>query len=83
MLRLGSAAGATAATLEVRAQAHRTQRLYGRLGFAPAGIRSRYYDRPTDDAVIMWLHDLDSPEIVERLDRVAAELLPISDGAAS
>ena len=36
--------------------------------FAPAGIRSRYYDRPTDDAVIMWLHDLDSPEIVERLD---------------
>ena len=31
----------------------------------------------------MWLHDLDSPEIVERLDRVAAELLPISDGAAS
>ncbi|MAL65735.1 MAG: ribosomal-protein-alanine N-acetyltransferase [Acidimicrobiaceae bacterium] len=83
LLRLGIAAGATAATLEVRAQAHRTQRLYSRLGFAPAGIRSRYYDRPTDDAVIMWLHDLDSPEIVERLDRVAAELLPISDGAAS
>ncbi|MEC7404112.1 MAG: ribosomal protein S18-alanine N-acetyltransferase, partial [Actinomycetota bacterium] len=71
LLRLGIATGAAAATLEVRAQAHRTQRLYGRLGFAPAGIRSRYYDRPTDDAVIMWLHDLDSPEIVERLDRVA------------
>ena len=83
LLRLGIAAGATAATLEVRAQAHRTQRLYGRLGFAPAGIRSRYYDRPTDDAVIMWLHDLDSPEIGERLDRVADQLDPIPDGAAS
>ena len=45
----------------VRAQA--PPQLYGRLGFAPAGIRSRYYDRPTDDAIIMWLHDLDSPEI--------------------
>ncbi|MBQ87701.1 MAG: ribosomal-protein-alanine N-acetyltransferase [Acidimicrobiaceae bacterium] len=83
LLRLGIAAGATAATLEVRAQAQRAQRLYGRLGFAPAGIRSRYYDRPTDDAVIMWLHDLDSPEITERIDRVAAQLIPIPDGAPS
>ena len=83
LLRLGIAAGATAATLEVRAQARRTQRLYGRLGFAPAGIRTRYYDKPTDDAVIMWIHELDSPEIVARLDRVADELAPISDGARS
>ena len=70
-------------TTILRHGAKETRRLYGRLGFAPAGIRSRYYDRPTDDAVIMWLHDLDSPEIVERLDRVAAELLPLSDGAVS
>ena len=83
LLRIGIAAAATAATLEVRAQAHRTQRIYGRLGFAPAGIRSRYYDRPTDDAVIMCLLDLDSQEVTERLDRVAAELVPIPDGAPS
>ncbi|MEM8705812.1 MAG: ribosomal protein S18-alanine N-acetyltransferase [Actinomycetota bacterium] len=80
LLRLGIDAGATAATLEVRAQARRTQRLYGRLGFAPAGIRSRYYDKPTDDAVIMWIHDLDSPEIAERLDRVDGELTHTPDG---
>lgn len=85
LLRRGIESGATAATLEVRAQAHRTQRLYARLGFAPAGIRARYYDRPTDDAVIMWLHDLDQPAALERLDRVTAELgaVPTIDGVSS
>ena len=67
LLRDGRAAGATSATLEVRASHRRTQRLYARLGFAPAGIRSGYYDRPRDDAVIMWLHGLDEAAVDERL----------------
>ena len=85
LLAAGREVGATAATLEVRAAARRTQRLYARLGFVPAGIRSGYYDRPTDDAVIMWLHGLDEPESVERLARVehelAAERLDPTQGA--
>ena len=74
LLTIAREVGATAATLEVRAAARRTQRLYARLGFAPAGVRAAYYDRPTDDAVIMWLHELQSTDAADRLDRVAAEL---------
>jgi ribosomal-protein-alanine N-acetyltransferase len=74
LLAAGRDAGATAATLEVRAAARRTQRLYARLGFVPAGVRAGYYDGPSDDAVIMWLHDLDGDAAVDRLGRVAREL---------
>ena len=84
LLRAGRAAGATAATLEVRAGARRTQRLYARLGFVPAGIRAGYYRDPDDDAVVMWLHDLDGSDAVARIDRVAAELhtdTPTDEGA--
>lgn len=83
LLRAGVAAGARAATLEVRAAARRTQRLYGRLGFAPAGVRERYYQAPTDDAVIMWLHDLDGDDAAARLDQVARELETTHDGVMS
>ncbi len=79
LLEAGRLAGATAATLEVRAAARRTQRLYGRLGFAPAGVRSAYYDKPTDDAIIMWLQDLGDEDQQARLRRVALDL----DTAAS
>lgn len=73
LLRAGLADGAEAATLEVRAADRATHRVYGRLGFSPAGIRPGYYSAPTDDAVIMWLHDLASPEAQARIDRVAAD----------
>lgn len=74
LLHAGRRAGATAAMLEVRAAARRTQRVYGRLGFAPAGVRPGYYDKPTDDAIIMWLDDLAGDAQRARLGRVAAAL---------
>lgn len=83
LLHAGAAAGATAATLEVRAADRSAQRMYGRLGFAPAGVRSGYYSAPTDDAVIMWMHDLGSPSASERLDRVVSMLTERSPEAAS
>ena len=67
LLEEARADGASSATLEVRAADHRTQRLYGRLGFQPAGIRADYYSSPPDDAVVMWLHELGSPDVAERL----------------
>jgi ribosomal-protein-alanine N-acetyltransferase len=54
------------ATLEVRSADRRAQRIYSRLGFAPAGIRRRYYSEPVDDAVIMWLADLGGSRLVAR-----------------
>ena len=74
LLRAGIADGAAAATLEVRASDRGAQRVYSRLGFAPAGVRPAYYSRPTDDAVIMWLHELGSVDTKARLERVASEL---------
>ena len=74
LLEAGRRAGAVAATLEVRAAARRTQRMYSRLGFAPAGLRPGYFDKPTDDAIIMWLHDLAGEEQRDRWGRIAREL---------
>lgn len=42
------------ATLEVRVSNTAAQQLYYRLGFAPVGVRPRYYTRPLEDALILW-----------------------------
>jgi ribosomal-protein-alanine N-acetyltransferase len=47
-------AACTKATLEVRVSNTAAQHLYYRLGFAPVGMRPRYYTRPTEDALILW-----------------------------
>jgi ribosomal-protein-alanine N-acetyltransferase len=52
-LERGQARGARCAYLEVRASNVGAQALYRRYGFKPAGVRRRYYDHPTEDAVVM------------------------------
>ena len=54
LLGQARAAGARHATLEVAAGNSAALALYGRLGFATAGIRRAYY-RNGDDALIQWL----------------------------
>ena len=49
----GRLGGARRAFLEVRASNRAAQSLYRRFGFQAAGIRTRYYDHPFEDAVIM------------------------------
>lgn len=44
----------TAFTLEVRSKNMYARRLYEKQGFAAEGIRPNFYDKPKDDAVIMW-----------------------------
>lgn len=46
--------GITAFTLEVRKNNMPARRLYENCGFASKGIRSDFYEKPKDDAVIMW-----------------------------
>jgi ribosomal-protein-alanine N-acetyltransferase len=60
------ARGCEAWTLEVRASSHGAQALYRAFGFAPAGIRARYYEH-TEDAIVMWCHDIQSPAYAGRL----------------
>lgn len=59
-------------TLEVRVSRTGAQELYRRFGFAPAGVRRRYYEN-SEDAIVMWCHDILSADYAERLDCIAAE----------
>jgi [ribosomal protein S18]-alanine N-acetyltransferase len=66
--------GATAVSLEVRVTNWGAQRLYGRFGFRPAGIRKNYYQELHEDALIMWTDDVRSREFGRRLESIAREL---------
>jgi [ribosomal protein S18]-alanine N-acetyltransferase len=61
------ARGCPAWTLEVRASNVAAQELYRRFGFAPAGVRGRYYEG-VEDAIVMWCHDIQSAEYARRLE---------------
>ncbi len=62
--------GARNLTLEVRATNEGAQRLYNRFGMSAVGVRKHYYR--DDDAVIMWVTDIDQPEYGDRLDEIRA-----------
>jgi [ribosomal protein S18]-alanine N-acetyltransferase len=57
--------GARHLTLEVRPDNEAARALYASVGMAPVGVRTRYYG--DEDALIMWAHNIDSPEYRERL----------------
>jgi ribosomal-protein-alanine N-acetyltransferase len=63
--------GCVSWTLEVRASSVGAQELYRRFGFAPAGVRKGYYDN-REDAIVMWCHDIDTPDYAERLQELAS-----------
>ena len=64
--------GCVAWTLEVRASSTGAQALYRTFGFVPAGVRSKYYEE-NEDAIVMWCHDIASPQYAERLARLRDE----------
>ena len=51
-----------ALTLEVRLSSLGAQALYRRFGLTPEGARKDYYSHPTEDAVVMWVRGIDTPE---------------------
>ena len=74
LVREAIALGAERITLEVRASNRSAQALYGRFGFAPAGVRKAYYVDNREDAVIMWAIDVTSEAYAERLAGIEATL---------
>jgi len=52
-------AGMLGATLEVRAGNEAAIGLYEALGFVRSAVRRRYYPDNKEDAVVMWLYDLE------------------------
>lgn len=59
----------SALTLEVRHSNTAAQDLYRRFGFAPAGVRKKYYEN-TDDAIVMWCSNIQSDEFAGRLSEI-------------
>jgi ribosomal-protein-alanine N-acetyltransferase len=58
--------GARHLTLEVRSRNRAGISLYQRFGMAPVGVRKGYYG--DDDALILWVHDIDSSLYGAKLD---------------
>ncbi len=53
-------------TLEVRVSNDPARNLYQQLGFAPVGLRPRYYP-DGEDALILWAHDIQTVDFRRRL----------------
>ena len=53
----------------MRASGTGAQALYRSFGFAPAGIRTRYYEN-VEDAIVMWCHDIQGDAYGRRLEEL-------------
>lgn len=54
LLKRGKDRGITAFTLEVRASNEAAIRLYEKFGFVSEGRRKNFYEKPREDALILW-----------------------------
>ena len=54
LLQEGEDAGIQAFTLEVRESNHTAVHLYQKLGFVTEGVRKNFYEKPRENALIMW-----------------------------
>ncbi len=54
LIAKGEKAGITAFTLEVRVSNVAAVHVYEKLGFLSEGIRPKFYEKPVEDALIMW-----------------------------
>ena len=76
LVRGGKRLGARAISLEVRVSNWGAQRMYGRFGFRPVGVRKGYYQETNEDALVMWADEVDTPEYERLLERIAAAAAP-------
>ncbi|MBZ0188073.1 MAG: ribosomal protein S18-alanine N-acetyltransferase [Candidatus Obscuribacterales bacterium] len=58
-------AGANWLTLEVRVSNEAAQKLYFKYGFRNLGVRRRYYQDNSEDALVLWTDRITDPEFVE------------------
>jgi [ribosomal protein S18]-alanine N-acetyltransferase len=58
-------------TLEVRSSNTGAIQLYEKMGFENLGWRTKYYENPPEDAVVMWLTGLQHPAIWSKIGSVA------------
>src|SRR5436309_4266032 len=76
LLRAAIEMGARAISLEVRMSNWGAQRMYGRFGFRPVGVRKGYYQETGEDALVMWVDDVCRPDYKRTLESIIAEVPP-------
>ncbi|WP_413199487.1 ribosomal protein S18-alanine N-acetyltransferase [Nostoc piscinale] len=69
LLKTACDRGLERATLEVRASNIAAISLYEKFGFKTAGRRRRYYKDNDEDALILWLSELQYPHFQQTLDQ--------------
>jgi ribosomal-protein-alanine N-acetyltransferase len=74
MTRVALELGSRHLTLEVRVGNEPAIALYRRFGMAPVGVRRNYYPETGEDALVMWVRDIDSPTYDQRLAAIEASL---------
>jgi ribosomal-protein-alanine N-acetyltransferase len=82
-LRTLMAGGVKHISHEVAANNNAAQSLYRRFGFAPVGVRKNYYPVTGQDALVMWVYDIDSEQYGRRLDELARSGYTLDPGRAS
>src|SRR5438132_164381 len=78
LLRASIEMGARAVSLEVRMSNWGAQRMYGRFGFRPVGVRKGYYQETGEDALVMWVDEVDKRPYRKVLDGIITD---VPDGA--
>ncbi|HEX2054029.1 MAG TPA: ribosomal protein S18-alanine N-acetyltransferase [Actinomycetota bacterium] len=66
--------GGKTLSLEVRRSNFAAQSMYEKFGFRPVGLRPGYYVETGEDAIVMWVDQVDTPEYAQLLDRMRQRL---------
>lgn len=74
LARAAVRAGARHLTLEVRVSNAPAQAMYAKFGFRTEGVRKNYYTESNEDALIMWVHEIDTPEYQSLLSGIEAAI---------
>jgi [ribosomal protein S18]-alanine N-acetyltransferase len=74
LMRSAIEMGAHAVSLEVRVTNVGAQHLYEKFGFRPVGVRKNYYQEINEDALVMWVDDVNRPDYGKRLRRLMEQI---------
>lgn len=68
------AKGGRTLSLEVRRSNFAAQSMYEAFGFRPVGLRPGYYAETREDAIVMWVDQIDTPQYAATLNRMRKSL---------
>ena len=74
LAREAIARGAENMTLEVRLSNKGAQEMYRRFGFSPVGVRKGYYQETNEDALVMWVHEVNTPDYAALLEGLESQI---------